>query len=763
VKKYLLFIISFFAIPFLASAQDQLVSCGGLDCSVCSILETVSLVFNWLLGVIFSVALLFVIIGGFMYTGSVGREDKMHKARKLINYSLFGFFIILISFLATHSVFYLLGAENKGSWYRFECSENYYGSEVTYVPEKEDMQRSLSSVNSLGQLIHTGDKAIVLDLKNLDVDNLMQDLLSMETMTRLKFSVTEEDVNLEDIYDLRKLDGGYIEKFVEPEGVFEKLDPSIENSFEEIITIDKYEGDIEISGKNEYGEYSDIYSYDDPELKEKFREIFSQLADQGIDKIIVYETAETTDEMAACIDSEGDWVMFPNECSAKKEFCGKESLTCSDKENITEGCVCPENTCLVNNQCVGDTPDFSLDGDEDGDGVINKYDQFWGTPKGEVIDDDPNSIYYGGSCSQIPLLEQQCSPTRCEDNDLVTYPPSGKDTCTENYESGITVEKYDCAYIDIEENHPKCVGERKTDNYWDDGESSQDDSGTKDESSKTNGSSNNTGGNTSQSGNNTGGTSTGNDTGTGDPGQLPPDLGPGNYNPTPKFEDLLECIGFKKGEIPYNGVLVTLLNPEDPTNEKHPRYNVSRMFYLTREGKVVGNAGQYDGEGLKVGPWTKGSGGSAWTPGWKIFRANTIHKSDRCSFRSGQGHRVGPKGEGMRDNGKIGGNSPVDMSGCNMHSGYRSSHSRGCMTMGKEGVRCPFTNKVKKMATGGGKDDRILMAVLPAHDSSGKIDSKYCGNMNPYAAVNKFKTLKQYKNYNPNSGYGSGDSRNVSQ
>jgi len=178
------------------------------------------------------------------------------------------------------------------------------------------------------------------------------------------------------------------------------------------------------------------------------------------------------------------------------------------------------------------------------------------------------------------------------------------------------------------------------------------------------------------------------------------------------------------------------------------------LFYLDRYGNLIGNAGDKNAGGLKVGPWTKGSGGTTWSPEWVIFNAQTIHNNDQWSFRSGAGQRVGPNGEGMNSNGSLNPNGkPQGMSGCNMHSGNNRSHSRGCMTMGGT-ERKGFTNYVKKMATQSG--GMVMMAVLPAENTdqnSQRIQSDYCGNMNPQAAVNKFKTLSQYRNYDPMQGY----------
>ena len=108
----------------------------------------------------------------------------------------------------------------------------------------------------------------------------------------------------------------------------------------------------------------------------------------------------------------------------------------------------------------------------------------------------------------------------------------------------------------------------------------------------------------------------------------------------------------------------------------------------------------------------------------------------------------------MNHNGTLNPNGKAqNMSGCNMHSGNNRGHSAGCMTMGGN-ERKGFTDYVKKMAKQNG--GTIMMADLAAENTdqnSQTIKSEYCGNMDPEAAVKKFKTLSQYKNYDPMQGY----------
>lgn len=223
----------------------------------------------------------------------------------------------------------------------------------------------------------------------------------------------------------------------------------------------------------------------------------------------------------------------------------------------------------------------------------------------------------------------------------------------------------------------------------------------------------------------------------------------------------------EKIDIPYNGVIVNLLSKDDPTNMGHRSQNINRMVYLSPDGNIRGNNGDINSGGLKVGTWDKGSGGNAWMsytkqggqtvygPEWIAFNAQTTHtnskgETDPWSFRSGSGLRAGPKGEGLRSDGRLDPNGkPEGMSGCNIHSGYNKSASVGCETCGGNERKNLFSYIKKMAAKDGGK---ILMASIPVENTdqnSQTIKSEYCGQMDPDKAIQSFSNTSQFKGWNP--------------
>ncbi len=58
----------------------------------------VDTIINWLLGLASLIVILFLIIGGVMYFGSSGDEERINQAKKIITYTIVGLIIILISY-----------------------------------------------------------------------------------------------------------------------------------------------------------------------------------------------------------------------------------------------------------------------------------------------------------------------------------------------------------------------------------------------------------------------------------------------------------------------------------------------------------------------------------------------------------------------------------------------------------------------------------------------------------------------------------------
>lgn len=66
--------------------------------SYCSIQDLIQGATGWILGLVSSIAILFLVYGGIMYTMAAGDETKMESAKNIIYYAILGLAIILISY-----------------------------------------------------------------------------------------------------------------------------------------------------------------------------------------------------------------------------------------------------------------------------------------------------------------------------------------------------------------------------------------------------------------------------------------------------------------------------------------------------------------------------------------------------------------------------------------------------------------------------------------------------------------------------------------
>jgi hypothetical protein len=70
-------------------------------------------VINWLLGIAFGVAILFLIIGGFWYITSAGNEETAEKGKGTAINAIIGIIIIILSYVIVNVVANLVGNSNS--------------------------------------------------------------------------------------------------------------------------------------------------------------------------------------------------------------------------------------------------------------------------------------------------------------------------------------------------------------------------------------------------------------------------------------------------------------------------------------------------------------------------------------------------------------------------------------------------------------------------------------------------------------------------
>ncbi len=77
----------------------------GLNCTAGgSVNALIRTIINWMLGVAFAIAVVFLIFGGFMYITSAGNEESAEKGKGTVVNALIGIVIIILSYVIVNVV-----------------------------------------------------------------------------------------------------------------------------------------------------------------------------------------------------------------------------------------------------------------------------------------------------------------------------------------------------------------------------------------------------------------------------------------------------------------------------------------------------------------------------------------------------------------------------------------------------------------------------------------------------------------------------------
>jgi len=415
-----------------------MVTCGGFDCSVCSLLKTIQNLLDWLLGISAALAVLCVVVAGFIYLANWGNKDLFVRAKRFLIYSVGGFIIVLISFLAFNALYLILGADNKQSWFRIDCSlSEPVKSENQNVERIQIKNIDLSVVNGNTVYASIADtqKVTKLNLSNFDPYNLLLDSINLNTGQELNFIVSKKNQNFNDVLDGINESQGFSSQTIEDDSPGNRMVGS--SSTEKVLTIKKNsEGTIIADDGNQKISVDTADEASMNDFQNYLKDMTEQLKNKGQDVYVYSSTGQedySSGNQDSCEASNGTWVVFKNGCAARQAACGEENTACSNIQSETEGCLCPKGSCLQYGKCV-DTPanyqgsDYDKE-DSDGDGIIDTSDHCPNTPPEEKVDKNNFSSNRGCSCSQIPLESRSCPVSRCEGSSMVNYSEANEDEC----------------------------------------------------------------------------------------------------------------------------------------------------------------------------------------------------------------------------------------------------------------------------------------------------------------------------------------------
>ena len=87
----------------------------GVNCQATSVNGLIRTVINWLLGIAFGIAVLFLIIGGFWYITSAGNEETAEKGKNTAINAIIGIVIIILSYVIVNVISNLVTNTNSST------------------------------------------------------------------------------------------------------------------------------------------------------------------------------------------------------------------------------------------------------------------------------------------------------------------------------------------------------------------------------------------------------------------------------------------------------------------------------------------------------------------------------------------------------------------------------------------------------------------------------------------------------------------------
>lgn len=329
------------------NAIDEIVTCSGLDCSLCKMLEMVTRALDFATGVSFAVAVLFGIIGGFIYIGSRGNETWMSLAKRTVKWALTGFALVLLANLAIRIIFQVTGATNKNIWDKFECNEETAsGVEPNYNQiSPADLGESIAIGGILGGNLE-GEfnpqelNRLIADAGN---DNLLFFGVNKNGQEVPLFLMGGKNGDLDVFYTDNDLLRDKLQNPVSYQGkIFSILTSEARALVEEQDKEKKvaYLSQV-INQIMKKGNKMLVFALDKPPG-----------LSETLNNLQIEDLFSKFDHTANCFNSGGVWYRFKEPCYQEKEKCAGTKCVPLGEENYVDGCKCSKNKCAEENVCV---------------------------------------------------------------------------------------------------------------------------------------------------------------------------------------------------------------------------------------------------------------------------------------------------------------------------------------------------------------------------------------------------------------------------
>ncbi|MFH1183151.1 MAG: pilin [Candidatus Moraniibacteriota bacterium] len=329
------------------SGESSIVTCSGVDCNVCELVKTIVNIFQWFTWISAAVAILFIVIGGFIYIGARGNENLMAQAKKTIIWAIVGFALVLLAFMAIKATYQVVGATNQGFWEEIDCGDGVSGavnSKDNTIPEQTvaGLLRGAKNGGIIAGRLSTaglGDVAQLID--QLPEENMLIFSAASQNDRKPIMAIGKKDDQPELLYVDRTL--------------INELLRSNKTTYSFLSIASAQSGDSEEINKL-LSEITQVIQ----RLIEKHQELLVIIAERaGLDlgtnpigNIPVSAIYNITNKVSQCFDSGGYWFLFNDICQATEQGCNATKCTPQDNFSLTASCQCPEGKCLSGSRCV---------------------------------------------------------------------------------------------------------------------------------------------------------------------------------------------------------------------------------------------------------------------------------------------------------------------------------------------------------------------------------------------------------------------------
>jgi len=330
----------------MPSSESGLVSCNGIDCNICNILETISAIFNWLLAVSFAAAVLMLVIGGFFLISSRGKKLTQSKAKYFIQTVLKGFGLVLLAWIIIHALLTVIG--NNKSWWQFECSSTDSNSVLTVNSIQEALRSSKQGEGEVGaQLQENTSSQNVLDVyESLSEEELLV-FNTLENNQLDTWAILGKKNGVEEIFylDVTKIEAALSKKesFSPINIARAQLDipnlPDLENSINSLDEKGSEQGIREVARAISQLIFAFAEGRTDQVVFLITRPENLTIDSSQITQRIPGEISASIEKAKQCLLSQGQWRRFANSCSFKKALNPEEKCDPAKDSIPVDGCL----------------------------------------------------------------------------------------------------------------------------------------------------------------------------------------------------------------------------------------------------------------------------------------------------------------------------------------------------------------------------------------------------------------------------------------